>query len=304
MTIRPDEIGKRLRAYRLGQGMNAEQIAERLGVSRAAVYRIEAGDVVKIDTLQRLADLLNTTVASLLGAGVEYYANALSYFERMRQLEEQCDQVVAHFPPMSHLLVTSQYSKTLRKALLESVPPQGYDEKLLLREINEIIAILDERKLSRDRRRLSVVNFVALPEIERWLKIGVVGRFDLTPGEVNKRRMIAKLEVAHLIELIESEPMGVQIGIIDHVLPNNAFQIFKISGRTILGLSPFRLGGDLPNISTGVAMVTEDTQPVHLSEDMASGLWDRAVKGSSAARLLREAVHRSAIPSASMLQAI
>ncbi|MGB6957251.1 MAG: helix-turn-helix transcriptional regulator, partial [Bradyrhizobium sp.] len=36
------EIGERLRAYRMGRGLAAEQVAERLGVSRAAVYRIEA----------------------------------------------------------------------------------------------------------------------------------------------------------------------------------------------------------------------------------------------------------------------
>ena len=83
------EIGERLRAYRMGRGLAAEQVAERLGVSRAAVYRIEAGEVVKIETLDRLAHVLETSVGSLLGLGVEYYANAISYFERMRQIEDR-----------------------------------------------------------------------------------------------------------------------------------------------------------------------------------------------------------------------
>ena len=39
-------IGERLRAYRIGRGLAADQVAEQLGVSRAAVYRIEAGEVV------------------------------------------------------------------------------------------------------------------------------------------------------------------------------------------------------------------------------------------------------------------
>ena len=98
------EIGERLRAYRMGRGLAAEQVAERLGVSRAAVYRIEAGEVVKIETLDRLANVLETSVGSLLGLGVEYYANAISYFERMRQIEEKSEQVIAHFPPLSYLL--------------------------------------------------------------------------------------------------------------------------------------------------------------------------------------------------------
>jgi transcriptional regulator with XRE-family HTH domain len=52
MGIRVDDIGNRLRAYRIGKGLAAEQVAEMLGVSRAAVYRIEAGEVIKIETLE------------------------------------------------------------------------------------------------------------------------------------------------------------------------------------------------------------------------------------------------------------
>jgi transcriptional regulator with XRE-family HTH domain len=51
----------------------AEEIAERLGVSRAVVYRMEKGEIVKIETLERMAKLLNTSLASLLGVEVEYY---------------------------------------------------------------------------------------------------------------------------------------------------------------------------------------------------------------------------------------
>jgi transcriptional regulator with XRE-family HTH domain len=59
------EIGERLRAYRIGRGLAAEQVAERLGVSRAAVYRIETGEVVKIETLDALARVLETSVCSV-----------------------------------------------------------------------------------------------------------------------------------------------------------------------------------------------------------------------------------------------
>ncbi|ACA17420.1 transcriptional regulator, XRE family [Methylobacterium sp. 4-46] len=295
MAIRPDEIGNRLRAYRIGQGLSAEQVAERLGVSRAAVYRIEGGEVVKVETLERLAALLSTTLASLLGAGVEYYASSISYFERMRQLEEQCDQVVAHFPPMSYLLTSENYSAFLRKTLIEALPSYEAESCRACSEIEQIVSILDERKALRDRRRLSVINFVALPEIERWLKIGVVGRFDLPASEVVRRRRVARAEVEHLLGIIEREPMGIQIGIINEILPNMAFQLFRVSDRTLVGLSPFRLGGDLPNIKTGVAMVTEDKQPVQLYENIANEIWSRAAKGATAASLLRAALERSAI---------
>lgn len=292
--IRFDEIGERLKAYRLGRGLLAEDVAERLGISRAAVYRIEGGGVVKIETLERLAVLLETTVASLLGAGVEYYSSPVSYFERMRQVEEQADQVVAHFPPLSYLLTSDSYSAHLRQTLVEALPPHVEGGEAI-DEIDAIIAILDDRKMARRRRRLSVVNFVNLLEIERWLKLGVVGRFDLPAAELGRRRLAARVEVEHLIGLIESEPMGVQIGLIEEALPNITFQLFRMAEKTLLGLSPFRLGGELPNIRSGIAMLTADEQPVRLYEEIADDLWRRALKGSEAAAMLRAALDRSAI---------
>lgn len=294
MAIRFEEIGERLKAYRLGRGLLAEDVAERLGISRAAVYRIEAGGVVKIETLERLATLLETTVASLLGAGVEYYSSPLSYFERMRQIEEQADQVVAHFPPLSYLLTSDGYSAQLRQTLVEALPPHIARDQAVA-EIDAIIAILDERKNARNRRRLSVVNFVNVLEIERWLKLGVVGRFNLPPAELARRRLAARAEVEHLIGLIESEPMGVQIGLIEGTLPNITFQLFRTAEKTLLGLSPFRLGGELPNLRSGIAMLTADEEPVRLYEDIADGLWGRALKGSEAGTVLRAALDRSAI---------
>ena len=291
------EIGERLRAYRMGRGLAAEQVAERLGVSRAAVYRIEAGEVVKIETLDRLAGVLETSVGSLLGLGVEYYANAISYFERMRQIEEKSEQVIAHFPPLSYLLTSDNYGRQLKQTLIEAAPSYADDGKDYEAEIDAIINVLDERKHARDRRHLSVVNFVNMPEIERWLKLGLVGRFDLPAGEIVERRLAARAEVEHLIKLIEQEPMGIQIGLIEEPLPNITFQLFRTSERTLLGLSPFRLGGELPNIRTGVAMLTADEEPVRLYEQLVDRLWRRAHKGREAAHQLRLILERSAMRS-------
>ena len=55
MTLRFDDIGNRLKAFRLGSGLSADEIANRLGISRTAVYRFEKGEVAKIDTLAKLA---------------------------------------------------------------------------------------------------------------------------------------------------------------------------------------------------------------------------------------------------------
>src|SRR5215475_3364357 len=164
MANRFAEIGERLRAYRMERGLAAEEVAKRLGVSRAAVYRIEAGEVVKLETLDRLACVLETSIGSLLGLGVEYYANAIGYFERMRQIEDKSEQVIAHFPPLSYLLTSDNYAQHLKRTLIEAAPSCVEDKANHEAEIDALIALLDERKQARNRRHLSVVNFVNMLE--------------------------------------------------------------------------------------------------------------------------------------------
>jgi transcriptional regulator with XRE-family HTH domain len=48
MPLRFDDIGNRLKAFRLGSGLAAEEIAQQLGISRTALYRFEKGEVAKI----------------------------------------------------------------------------------------------------------------------------------------------------------------------------------------------------------------------------------------------------------------
>ena len=262
------DIGRRLKAHRIARGQTADEVAQKLGISRAAVYRIESGELVKIETLERLAQELDTSVASLLGVSIEYHPSAISYFERMRQMEEESDQVVAHFPPISYLLTSESYPVHLRKMLVESLPFYVRDRKQAVREIETVISILDERKRARALRQLSVVNFVTIPEIERWLKLGVVGRFDLPVEE---------------------------IALLEETLPNITFQLFRRKKQASLGLSPFRLGGELPNIRFGLAMVTSDEPAVALYEKLADELWRDAHKGKDAVRILRAVLDRSGI---------
>lgn len=286
------EIGQRLKAFRLGAGLSAEQVAARLGLSRAAVYRIEGGDVVKIETLERLAAVLNTTVASLLDVGVEYYPSALAYFERMRQLEAEAEQVVAHFEPVSFLLTSESYARHLRQMLLEALPPDLPARAEALREIDAVLAVLEARKTAFHQRRLSVVSFVMVAEIERFLELGVIGRLDLTPPERARRRAAARAEVENLARLMDEEPMGVQIGLIEDTMPNVTFQLFRAPGRTLLGVSPFRLG-EQPNIRIGVASVTAAAEPVRLYTRLVETLWLRALKGPRGAAALRALLHRT-----------
>src|SRR5450631_4028327 len=68
MAIDYVQVGQRLRAHRVGSGMSPEQVAELLEISRAALYNYEKGEgPVKLETLERIAELLQTSLPSILG---------------------------------------------------------------------------------------------------------------------------------------------------------------------------------------------------------------------------------------------
>src|SRR5207248_2914262 len=146
MPIRFDDIGNRLKAFRLGTGLAADEIAGRLGISRTALYRFEKGELAKIETLEKLAELLNVSVPTLLGVGVEYVPSALSYFERMRQIEESSDHIIVLAGPISYLLASDAFDRTLEEVLRESIPESVAARKRALDQVDEVMNVLRQRK--------------------------------------------------------------------------------------------------------------------------------------------------------------
>ncbi len=286
MPIRFDDIANRLKAFRLGSGLSAEEIAQKLGISRTALYRFEKGEVAKIETLEKLAELLQVSVPTLLGVGVEYIASAVSYFERMRQIEETAEHVIVLAGPISYVLASDAFDGALGDVLHELVP-DGIDKReRALSQIAELMAVLRQRKETYRRRRPAVVNLIAAAEMERFLRNGMVGRHDLPDKLRTERRALARAEAEHFTALMENEPIGVQIGIVQDTLPHTSFQIFRQPDRQILALSPFRLGEE-PNVRVGMAMITSAPEALALHERMARELWASALKGPAAVRFMR-----------------
>jgi transcriptional regulator with XRE-family HTH domain len=285
MPLRFDDIGNRLKAFRLGSGLSAEEIAQKLGISRTALYRFEKGEVAKIETLESLAELLQVSVPTLLGVGVEYIASAISYFERMRQIEETAEHIIVLAGPISYVLASDSFDRALGDVLRESVPENDKNERALA-QIDELMEVLRQRKECYRRRQPAIVNLISAAEMERFLRNGLVGCLDLPERIRRERRALARAEAGHFTGLMENEPIGVQIGIVLDTLPHTSFQIFRQPDRNILALSPFRLGEE-PNIRVGVAMITSAPEALALHEKMARELWASALKGPAAVRFMR-----------------
>ena len=63
------DIGKRIKDRRKELGLNAETVAEKIGVSPATIYRYESADILNmgIDKVELIAEALYTTPAYLMG---------------------------------------------------------------------------------------------------------------------------------------------------------------------------------------------------------------------------------------------
>jgi transcriptional regulator with XRE-family HTH domain len=286
MAFRYDEIGNRLKAYRLGSSLSADEIAKQLGISRTALYRFEKGELAKIETIERLAELLGVSIATLLGVGIEYLPSAVSYFERLRQIEESAEHIMILSGPISFLLASDNFETTLEEVLTENVTKNVANRSKALSDITKIMEILHERKAIYRKRKPTIVNLMSSLEIERFLHHGLIGRDGLPQDVLLKRKTLARAEIEHFTTLIENQPMGIQLGIVTDTLPHSGFQIVRQPDRQILVLSPFRLGSE-PNVRVGVAMITSAPDALAFHENAIKDMWERALKGPAAAENVR-----------------
>lgn len=272
------QIGERLRAYRIGSGLTVEEVADRLGVSRAALYRYEAGDVVKLDTIDRLGRLFGVSMTALLGVGIEYFSNGITFFERLRQLEEKAHHMTIVFGPTAYVLTSDEYDDALHDTFIEA---EEEADRLTTQESSTLKAILKGRKEDYRRRQPSLVNIVSVHEIERFLADGLSLRSKLTTPAKSARRAMAAREIARLAALIARPPMGVQIGLTRRPLPTTGFQMIRQEDRSLIVTSPFRIG-QRPNIRHGIATISDAKDAIDVHQAFADQLWSSALLGNAA----------------------
>lgn len=288
-SISIEQIGQRMKAFRLGAGMAPEELAKQTGVSRAAIYRYESGQPPRVDTLSTIADCLGVSLPTLLGVGVEYIASSISFFERMRQLEESVDQMYGLFGPISYLLTTDYFDELLPLVLEESIPEDVVDRTPALHEIEILMGILHARKAAYRRRSPGIVSLVSAADLEHYFRMGFIGRYNPVNVNLEARREAARAEIAHIVRMLREQPLGTQIGIVVDSMPGTSFQIFKQAERTHVAVSPFRLGA-FANIRLGVATITSAPEAVDLYGSITRQLWQQSLKGEQAASFIEKHV--------------
>jgi transcriptional regulator with XRE-family HTH domain len=284
--MRFTEIGQQLRAYRLESGLRAEEIAARLGVSRAALYRYEKGEVIKLDTIKRLAELLKISPLSLLGIGVEYYNRPVGFFERLRQVEETADQILQMEGPICYLTTSDSFDSALAEAFDEAAEQAGADRVAMRSMAEQVMGIQAARKRMYGMRRPSIIAMLPLPAIERFLHGGLAGTIPASERVRRICRQVAAAEVENIAQLMETEPMGLQFGLLTGNEPSTSFGVLRARDRANLAINPFRSDAH-PSATTGVAMITGADEAVAAHQRVAEANWREALKGPAGAARLR-----------------
>ena len=287
MSMRFNEIGQQLRAYRLESGLRAEEIAARLGVSRAALYRYEKGEVIKLDTIKRLAELLKISPLSLLGIGVEYYVRPVGYFERLRQIEESADQILEIFGPLCYLTTSEAFDLALAEAFDELADNAGAERAAMRSQAEQVLGILAARKRMYAVRRPNIICMVSLNGIRRLLETGIAGGLAVSDRVRRLGRQVAETEVENMAALMEAEPMGLQFGLLTGLEPSSQFKVLRARDRVTLAINPFR-PETFPGAQTGVAMITAADDAVAAHQRVAESNWRDAIKGATGAARLRQ----------------
>jgi transcriptional regulator with XRE-family HTH domain len=281
--MRFTEIGQQLRAYRLESGLRAEEIAARLGVSRAALYRYEKGEVIKLDTINRLAELLKISPLSLLGIGVEYYNRPVGYLERMRQLEETADQILVMHGPVSYLNTSDAYDTALAQAFEEATEGQPAQRA----STEQVLGIMTARKRMYTQRRPGIICMIAMSRLQQFLTDGVAAGIALSDRTRQLCRKVAIAEVENIAGLMEAEPMGLQFGLLPMTEPTGGFKILRARDRASLAVNPFRTDAH-PAAPSGVAMITGADEAIAAHQRVAEAQWREALKGAPAAARVRQ----------------
>jgi hypothetical protein len=250
------------------------------------LYRYEKGEVIKLDTVNRLAELLKISPLTLLGIGVEYYAKPVGYAERLRQIEESSDQILQVFGPTCYLITSDQYDSVMAQIFEEHAESQGADRMAARAAAEQLMSVMIARKRMYATRKPSIIAILTTASIQKFLAEGIAPAAQVSDRLRAAARDAAEREVELVASLMESEPIGLQLGLMAHGEPNGPFTLLRSRERATLAINPFPCDSP-PNLQSGVAMITGAEDAVAAHQRVSENAWREAIKGSAGAARVR-----------------
>jgi hypothetical protein len=96
-----------------------------------------------------------------------------------------------------------------------------------------------------------------------------------------------------MVDLMESEPIGLQFGLIAGAELNGPFMLLRTRDRASLAINPFPTDAP-PGAQCGVAMITSAEDAVMTHQRIAEATWREAIKGQAAAKQIKALLAKQA----------
>ncbi|HTJ89831.1 MAG TPA: transcriptional regulator, partial [Acidocella sp.] len=121
---------------------------------------------------------------------------------------------------------------------------------------------------------------------QKFLTEGVAGAVTVGERLRHAAREVAQREMELIANLMESEPIGLQLGLMASGEPNGPFTLLRSRERATLAINPFP-SDSLPSAQSGVSMITGAEDAVAAHQRVSENAWRDAIKGATAAERVR-----------------
>jgi hypothetical protein len=142
------------------------------------------------------------------------------------------------------------------------------------------------RKRMYASRRPTIIAMLSEGSIQRFLDVGAGAAQAVSERVRRMCRQVAANEIENIANLMETEPMGLQFGLVNAHEPNSSFIILRARDHAAIAINPFRSDAT-PAGQTGVAMLTSADEAIAAHQRVAEANWRDAVKGPAGASRLR-----------------
>jgi hypothetical protein len=206
--------------------------------------------------------------------------------ERVRQIEETSDQILQVFGPISYLITSDQFDLVLAQIFEEAADATGAERGMARAAAEQLLGVMQARKRMFASRKASIIGILTSSSIQRFLAQGVAGNIIVSENLRQTAKEVALREMELIAKLMESEPIGLQLGLMSNGEPNGPFTLLRSRERAILAINPFEADAS-PAAQSGVAMITSAEDAVVAHQRVSEGAWRDAVKGAAAAERVR-----------------
>ncbi len=217
---------------------------------------------------------------------MEYYTKPIGYMERLRQIEETSDQILQVFGPVVYLITSDQFDGILAQIFEENAEAMGAERGMARAAAEQLLGVMISRKRMYANRKPSIIGILTISSIQKFLAEGVAGHATASDRLRHAARDVAAREMEMIASLMESEPIGLQLGLMASGEPNGPFTLLRSRERATLAINPFNADA-LPATQSGVAMITGAEDAVAAHQRVSELAWREAIKGASAAERVR-----------------